>query len=78
MSEPLLDIVKFLMQRGDLHVFRGSMADWAQQIRKFAPGYLELEAQGREVEFDLANLWNEKRLRYSHHTNDLRRRPIPQ
>lgn len=77
MDEPFLGIVKFLMQREDLHVFRGSMADWEQQIRKFDPGYLELEAQGREIDFDSVNLWNKKRLRYSHHTNGLRRRLIP-
>jgi hypothetical protein len=26
---------------------------WVQIIEKSAPGYLELEAQGREVEFEL-------------------------
>ncbi|RAO73456.1 uncharacterized protein BHQ10_009468 [Talaromyces amestolkiae] len=32
--------------------------DWARQLEAFAPGFLDLKAQGREANFDLANLGN--------------------
>ena len=36
----------------------GYMDLWVRLIEQNAPGYLDLEAQGREVEFKLDNLRN--------------------
>lgn len=54
------------MQRRDITGSNYSLADWEDELRRFAPGYLELEAQGQAIEFDLANLWTDGYEGYAH------------
>lgn len=73
MNEPFMSIVESLIQRRDLTRLGSRLEEWGDEIEKFAPGYLALEAQGREIEFDLADLWNEEGLNYNHYTLEQKR-----
>lgn len=53
-SSPILDILEGIEKRDELRFAgRGSREAWARDIERCAPGYLGLEARGREVEFEL-------------------------
>ncbi|GIK03451.1 hypothetical protein Aspvir_007522 [Aspergillus viridinutans] len=57
MDLPILDILEAARQRGEfLCEGYGSREVWSGIIEQSAPGYLELEARGQEVDFDLASL----------------------
>ncbi|PWY80848.1 hypothetical protein BO94DRAFT_602226 [Aspergillus sclerotioniger CBS 115572] len=58
MDLPIVDIVNSSTQRGELHV-PYSREHWALELELFAPGYLELEARGLEVEYELTSLSDE-------------------
>lgn len=57
-DQPLIGILNLAHQRGELIFDMYSPDDWARQLEDFAPGYLDLEAQDREVDYDLTNLWD--------------------
>jgi hypothetical protein len=59
-DQPLIGILDSAHQRGELFFDEYSPNDWARQLEAFAPGYLDLEAQDREADFDLTNLWDPK------------------
>lgn len=56
---PLVDILDTAQQNGELRFTRYTRDDWAAQLEIFAPGYLALERQGLEMNYDLANLWSD-------------------
>lgn len=57
MDLPILDILESAKQRGEfLFAGYGSRELWSRIIEQSAPGYLELEARGQELDFDLASL----------------------
>ena len=68
MDQPLMTIVDSLVQQRNLSIPGFALEDWEDEIQRLAPGYLALEAQGREIEYDLADLWNEEGLFYNHYT----------
>jgi hypothetical protein len=54
---PLLDILEETKQRREFGWEDwGSREIWTREIDRNAPGYLALEAQGRESEFNLESL----------------------
>lgn len=57
-DQPLIGILNSAHQRGELVFDMYSPDDWARQLEDFAPGYLDLEAQDREADYDLSNLWD--------------------
>lgn len=71
MNKPMISIVETLIQR---HYFTSlTLEEWEDgEIERFAPGFLALEAQGRAVDFELANLWNEDDLQYIHYPLELK------
>lgn len=73
MDEPLMTIVDSLIQRRSLNGLGSRLEEWKDEIQRLAPGYLALEAQGRAVEYDLADLWNEEGLCYNHYTLEQKR-----
>lgn len=64
-DQPLINILHSAHQRGQLEYDSYSPDDWARQLEDFAPGYLDLEGQDREADYDLDNLWNPSRFTYS-------------
>ncbi|RHZ57673.1 uncharacterized protein CDV56_104573 [Aspergillus thermomutatus] len=57
MDLPILDILESARQRGEfLFAGYGSRELWSRIIEQSAPGYLDLEARGQELDFDLASL----------------------
>lgn len=57
MDLPILDILESTrLNNKFLCSGYGSRGLWIRLINESAPGYLELEAQGREVEFELDKL----------------------
>ncbi|OKP03385.1 hypothetical protein PENSUB_6888 [Penicillium subrubescens] len=57
MDRPILELLESTRQSNKfMDVGYGHPDLWLQIIEKSAPGYLELEAQGREVEFELNDL----------------------
>ncbi|KAJ5443564.1 uncharacterized protein N7458_007436 [Penicillium daleae] len=57
MDRPILELLESTRQSNKfMDVGYGHPDLWVQIIEKSAPGYLELEAQGREVEFELNDL----------------------
>ncbi|KAJ5117263.1 hypothetical protein N7448_004201 [Penicillium atrosanguineum] len=57
MNCKILDILEGIEGRGEFRVAGwGNRETWARDIERCAPGYLELEANGREVEFELESL----------------------
>ncbi|PCG95678.1 Hypothetical protein PENO1_072120 [Penicillium occitanis (nom. inval.)] len=59
-DQPLIGILDSAHQRGELFFDEYSPDDWARQLEAFAPGYLDLDAQDREADFDQINLWDPK------------------
>lgn len=45
--------------------------DWEDEPRIFAPGYQQLEDQGRETDYDLANLSTDMLKGHAHHTREI-------
>lgn len=63
MTLKILDILEGIEERGEFRVAGwGNRETWARDVERCAPGYLELEASGREVEFDMESL--QKLVRY--------------
>jgi hypothetical protein len=60
MGIPLLDLLHGLQDemKGKQYSDWGDREFWQKEIEEAAPGYLELEAQGRELEYDLDRLLN--------------------
>lgn len=57
MTCKILDILEGIEGRGEFRVAGwGNRETWARDIERCAPGYLELEASGREVEFEFESL----------------------
>ncbi|KAE8326655.1 hypothetical protein BDV39DRAFT_193490 [Aspergillus sergii] len=60
MDLPILELLESTRQSNrflhEAYCSRGNRDVWARIIEQSAPGYLELEAQGREVEFQLDHL----------------------
>lgn len=57
MNLPILDILDTTNNRGEFRFANwGNRESWSRSIEQYAPGYLELEARGQAVEFNLANL----------------------
>lgn len=57
MDRPILELLESTRQSNKfMDVGYGHPDLWVQIIEKSAPGYLELVAQGREVEFELNDL----------------------
>ncbi|RAK89217.1 hypothetical protein BO79DRAFT_172368, partial [Aspergillus costaricaensis CBS 115574] len=56
---PLVDILDTAQQNGELRFNDYTREYWAAQLEIFAPGYLALERQGLEADYDLANLWSD-------------------
>ncbi|KOC18463.1 hypothetical protein AFLA70_185g002151 [Aspergillus flavus AF70] len=60
MDLPILDLLESTRQSNRFlhpaYCSRSNWDVWARIIEQSAPGYLELEAQGREVEFELDHL----------------------
>ncbi|RLL94866.1 hypothetical protein CFD26_103984 [Aspergillus turcosus] len=57
MDLPILDIPESAKQRGEfLFTGYGSCELWSRIIEQSAPGYLELEARGQELDFELTTL----------------------
>lgn len=73
MDDPLLAIVDSAMQRRLLSNIL-DLADWEDELRIFAPGYMELEAQGRAIDYDLANLSTDVLEGHAHHTREMKER----
>jgi hypothetical protein len=54
---PILDILEAAKQRDEfLSEGYGSREVWSGIVERSAPGYLELEARGHELDFDLGRL----------------------
>lgn len=73
MDDPLLAIVDSAMQRRILNNIL-DLGDWEDELRIFAPGYTELEAQGRATNYDLANLSTDVLEGQAHHTRETKER----
>ncbi|PYH71040.1 uncharacterized protein BO88DRAFT_486395 [Aspergillus vadensis CBS 113365] len=56
LDQPLVDIIDSAQQKRELDIHGFTRELLTAQIEVFAPGYLELERQGLEVQYDLANL----------------------
>lgn len=56
LDQPLVDIIDSAQQKRELDIHGFTRELLTGQIEVFAPGYLELERQGLEVQYDLANL----------------------
>ncbi|KAJ5712176.1 hypothetical protein N7488_006332 [Penicillium malachiteum] len=57
MDLPLLDLVETAQKKGKFLMDPGyTREQWAEEIERNAPGYLELEAEGHEAAFDLHQL----------------------
>ncbi|KAJ5711006.1 hypothetical protein N7488_005162 [Penicillium malachiteum] len=57
MDIPLLDLLETTHQDEKFLGVPGlNREQWAEEIERITPGYLELESQGREVEFELSQL----------------------
>ncbi|KAJ5552344.1 hypothetical protein N7494_001722 [Penicillium frequentans] len=57
MNLPVIDILEGAKARGEfLDRFDGARDGWTEDIEIYAPGYLEMEAAGREAEYDHARL----------------------
>ncbi|KAE8139388.1 hypothetical protein BDV38DRAFT_281156 [Aspergillus pseudotamarii] len=57
MDLPILELLESTTQANKfLYPGYGSRDLWVRIVEQSAPGYLELEAQGREVEFELDDL----------------------
>ncbi|KAK1141550.1 hypothetical protein N8T08_008963 [Aspergillus melleus] len=52
---PILDILESGFEN-DYLSFEGGVETWAQDIEKYAPGYLALEKEGKAAEYDIRNL----------------------
>lgn len=55
-DQPLIGILHSAHQRGELEYDSYSPDDWARQLKDFALGYLDMEAQDRETDYDLTKL----------------------
>lgn len=54
---PILDILQTVKDRGEFqYTAWGDREAWAREIERAAPGYLKLESNGREGEFELNGL----------------------
>ncbi|GLB07656.1 hypothetical protein AtubIFM57258_003005 [Aspergillus tubingensis] len=56
LDQPLVDIIDSAQQKREVDIHGFTRERLAAQLEVFAPGYLELERQGLEVQYDLANL----------------------
>jgi hypothetical protein len=55
MDLPILDILQGVKDRGE-YAGWGDKEMWTKEIERAAPGYLQLEAEGRAGEFRLEGL----------------------
>lgn len=54
---PILDLLQTVKDRGEFqYTDWGSREMWAREIERAAPGYLQLEGEGKEGEFALESL----------------------
>jgi hypothetical protein len=59
MDLPIIELLESTRKSSKfLYEGYGFMDQWVRIIEQSAPGYLDLEAQGRELEFKLDNLRN--------------------
>ena len=56
MDDPILDILESALDLCEMVDMDGDQDQFAEDIELCAPGYLELEAAGRAVEYDVARL----------------------
>ncbi|OJJ70045.1 hypothetical protein ASPBRDRAFT_197752 [Aspergillus brasiliensis CBS 101740] len=56
LSQPLVDIIDSAQQKREVDIRGYTRELLTEQLEVFAPGYLALERQGLEVQYDLANL----------------------
>jgi hypothetical protein len=60
MSLPILGILDGANERGELdHFLDGDRDSWERAINVYAPGYLRMEAEGNEADYDHACLAEE-------------------
>lgn len=55
MDLPILDILESGFENDYLD-FEGDVDSWAEDIEKYAPGFLALEKEGKAAEYDIRNL----------------------
>lgn len=56
LDQPLVDIIDSAQQKREIDIRGFTRELLTAQLEVFAPGYLALEKQGLEVQYDLANL----------------------
>jgi hypothetical protein len=57
MALSVIDILEGARDRGEfLFGFDGGRDEWAEDIKIYAPGYLAMEAEGNEADYDHARL----------------------
>lgn len=55
MTQPVIDILEGAKMRGEfLPGFDGARDVWTDDIEIYAPGYLKMEAEGKEADYDHA------------------------
>jgi hypothetical protein len=64
MDLPILDILEHAKAANQLldTMSLCNLEDWREDVEVYAPGYLELEAAGRSLYYDLRNLVSRKKL----------------
>ncbi|KAJ5898743.1 hypothetical protein N7495_003487 [Penicillium taxi] len=56
MTQPVIDILEGARAHRQLDGFDGGRDGWTEDIKIYAPGYLEMEAAGHEADYDHARL----------------------
>ncbi|GLA42691.1 hypothetical protein AnigIFM63309_011238 [Aspergillus niger] len=80
LDQPLVDIIDSAQQKREIDIQGFTRELLAAQLEVFAPGYLALENQGLEVQYDLANLMTGDDIRgynYMIPPGDPARRQVP-
>lgn len=59
MTLPVIDILEGAKLRGEfIQDFDGARDVWMEDIERYAPGYLQMEAEGNEADYDHSRLIN--------------------